>query len=82
MLNKNTNIKNWYTETYPSDDLGQELNDDITFYDLFYCLDHYHDVYELLGDIDSVVRERCFQALATIMGVNYEYIFEQWLKCN
>jgi hypothetical protein len=80
IVNENTNIKEWYMEEYPDDEVGATLNDDITFEGLFETLDSYGDVYEYLGGAaDSVVRERCFAKLAEIMQVDYSYIYEQWL---
>lgn len=75
-----TKIKEWYVKEYPMDELGVELNQDITFYDLFVVLDTYKSVYEALNVWDSIVRERVFGKLAEIMNVNYDYIYEQWLK--
>jgi len=37
-------------------------------------------VYALLGESDSIVRERVFDALATMMGVSYEVVYYQWLN--
>jgi hypothetical protein len=75
-----TKIKEWYIKEYPTDELGVEINNDITFYDLFVVLDTYKDVYEALNVWDSIVRERVFNKLAEIMNVDYGYIYEQWLK--
>lgn len=75
-----TNIKKWYLENYSSDELGQEIDEKATFYDLFYTLDREKDIYELLGDIDSIIRERVFEKLAEIMDCSYNYIYEQWLR--
>lgn len=75
-----TRIKKWYVKAYPTDELGVEINNEITFYDLFVVLDNRKDVYEALGVWDSIVRERVFGKLAEIMNVDYDYIFEQWLK--
>lgn len=72
-------IKKWYLENYANDTMGQELKNNVTFNDLFYALDRYKDIYETLGDIDSVVRERVFQKLAELMQVDYDYIYDQWL---
>lgn len=72
-------IKKWYLENYANDTLGKELKDNVTFNDLFYALDRYKDIYETLGDIDSLVRERVFEKLAEIMQVDYDYIYDQWL---
>ena len=73
-------IKQWYCNEYPEDELGEEIDPYITFEDLFDVLDNYQDVYEALGVDDSIIRERAFAMLATIMGVEYEYIYEQWLR--
>lgn len=76
---ENMKIKEWYTKEYASDDLGEELNENITFMDLFETLDRHKDVYELIGVSDSIVRERLFEKLAEIMEVDYDYIYEQWI---
>lgn len=76
---ENMKIKEWYTKEYASDDLGEELKDNITFMDLFEALDRHKDIYELIGVSDSIVRERLFEKLAIIMEVDYDYIYEQWL---
>lgn len=72
-------IKKWYLENYANDTMGKELKAGVTFNDLFYALDRYKDIYETLGDIDSLVRERVFQKLAELMEVDYDYIYDQWL---
>lgn len=82
MENEKSLIKEWYIKEYSTDDLGQEINEEITFYDIFYALDRYNDIYEVLGVEDSVIRERVFQKLADIMKVEYNYIYEQWLLCD
>ena len=73
-------IKTWYCETFPTDDLGLELNEGVTFEDLFDALDNYKDVYEVFGVGDSLIRERLFQRLADIIGMDYTYVYDQWLK--
>ena len=79
-LNKETNIKSYYMQEYPTDELGLEIKSHITFEDLFYTLDSYEDVYKFLGVHDSLVRERCFTHVAKIMKCDYDYIYQQWLK--
>ena len=80
MLFMKTNIKKWYMKKYPTDEVGATLNESITFEDLFYALDNRKEIYEVLGgEADSIVRERVFEKLASLMGVNYDYIYEQWL---
>lgn len=77
---ENTRIKEWYMNTYPTDDLGADINPNITFYDMFVVLDTYKDVYEALNVGDSLIRERVFSELAKIMDVDYDYIYQQWLR--
>ena len=79
-VTENTKIKEWYMTEYPDDELGVEMNKDITFYDLFVVLDTYKSVYDSLGVWDSIIRERVFSKLAEVMNVDYNYIYEQWLK--
>lgn len=81
-IDENTKIKEWYMNEFPADSLGSELKDNVTFYNMFECMDNYNDIYELIGVEDSIVRERCFVKLAEIMGVDYDYINEQWLRCG
>lgn len=79
MVTLATKIRTWYAREYPSDDLAKEISPTITFRDLFDALDAYQDVYELLGVGDSVIRERVFTKLAEIIGMDYDYIYDQWL---
>lgn len=65
---------------YPTDELGVEINDGITFGDLYRSLNNYHDVYSFLGVGDSIVRERCFERLSEVLNVDYDVIYKQWLK--
>lgn len=83
---ENMKIKEWYLKTFPNDEMGQDLLPEVTFKDLFEALDAYQDVYvTLFGDEmggDSVIRERIFQALAEIMEVPYQEIYDQWLMAE
>lgn len=80
MINENSNVREWYLSEYTEDEEGKNIKENITFYEVFYALDRYKDIYETIGDVDSIVRERIFQKLAEIMGVDYDYVYEQWLK--
>lgn len=82
MENEKNKVKEWYLKEYNTDELGKEINEEITFYDIFYALDRYKDIYEVLGVEDSLLRERVFRKLADIMKVEYNYIYEQWLLCD
>ena len=67
-------------ETYPSDELGEEIAENITFDDVFYTLDNYGDIYELIQVADSVIRERIFEKLCEVTGHTYEEVYNQWLR--
>jgi hypothetical protein len=75
-------IKSFYVDTYPTDNLGQEINGEASFEGLNKVLDCNIDVYEYLGVGDSLVRERVFSKLAELMGVSYDVIYDKWLKSD
>ena len=79
--NAKTRIRGWYLKAYPTDDLGEEIDPNVTFEDIFNTLDARRDVYRVIGVVDSIIRERVFAQLAKIMGTPYEYVFDQWLLC-
>lgn len=73
-------IKQWYTEHFPSDELGMEIGEHATFGGLMRVLDKGGDVYEYLGVSDSLVRERCFVELAVLYGIDYTDVYNKWLN--
>ena len=72
-------LKSFYLETYPEDDLGESMRDLATFADLCYWLINELDVYDLIGVADSIVRERLFQYLSTILYTSYDVIYDAWM---
>lgn len=76
---RNDAIKPWYLEAYPTDDLGEDLNEEATFKDLIVALKNGIDIYDVLGVSDSIIRERFFEKLAEIEQVTYDAIYNQWL---
>jgi hypothetical protein len=75
-----TNIKQYYIETHPADELGNELNEFTTFAGLYKALIKNEDVYKYLGVCDSLIRERCFFGLSEFLEVDYQEIYEMWLE--
>ena len=74
-------VADWYAVAFPHDEWGNEMmNKGVLFQDVFECLQVGFNVYALLGAGDSVVRERVFDALATMMEVSYDVIYYQWLN--
>lgn len=71
--------------TFPTDKAGsQDIRPSATFLGCLRCLDDFGDIYlYLMGNKgDSIVRERVFAKLADILGVDYGYIYDQWMKCH
>lgn len=79
------NVKDWYCETYPDDDLGLEINKFITFDDVITNLNECAegttnlDFYDLIQVSDSLIRERVFDKLSEILNVDYKSIYDLWL---
>lgn len=76
-------IREWYMEKYPHDELGAEMNPKATFIGLLNkiqtCLNS-QDVYEYIGEHDSLIRERLFQKLSSILDRPYDYVYNLWLN--
>lgn len=80
-MNRQTKIREWYRYAYPTDDWAIEnLNRIATFDDALECLNVGFNFYTFLGVSDSLVRERVFEALANLLGVEYGRIYELWLQ--
>jgi hypothetical protein len=73
-------IRQFYLESYPTDDLGLELNETPTFAGLLNQLIVGGDVYRYIGVADSVIRERLFERLAEELEVSYDYVYNLWIK--
>lgn len=77
--NGQTKLYDFYRECYPTDtEMIEQINRNATFQDAFECLQVGFNFYAFLGVSDSIVRERVFDALATLMGCSYEHIYYQW----
>ena len=73
-------LKDFYLNTYPTDELGTEINDNTHFAGLLNVLYTNGDVYEYIGVGDSIVRERLFSELADSLEASYDYIYNLWLN--
>lgn len=74
-------VKGWYLREYPEDDLGRELPPTRRFIDFVDALANGEDVYKLMGSADdSIIRERIFEKLSQILGVDYSAIYDAWLS--
>lgn len=73
-------VHDWYMETFPDDTLGMEINPDITFDDVLKALDDKKDIYVTLDVADSIIRERVFDRLAQLTGMDYDDIYTKWIS--
>lgn len=73
------NIRSYYLEAYPGDDMGPEINKEATFLGLFAQLVKGNNVYDYLGASDSLIRERVFDKLAKLLNEPYDFIYNLWL---
>jgi len=72
------NIREYYLENFPTDELGNEINPTATFSNLWTAI-RGGFFYEYIGVFDSVIRERIFERFSEITGHDYDYIYEEWL---
>ena len=79
---KTNNMKEFYLQAYPTDELGAEINEGTNFYGLLDCLWSGKDVYEYIGVYDSLVRERLFDELQNRANFSREHVSYIWLKNN
>ena len=79
---KRINVRKWYMKTYPSDELGDEINQKLTLWDFYNALSQNRDIYKVIGVGDSVVRERIFEKLSKVLGVAYDTIYNMWESVN
>lgn len=78
---KNENIRKWYMEEYPDDELGTELNKNVTFEMVYEFMKKGIDFYDLMGSAcDSTIRERIFNQLSIAYDTSYENIYDLWLE--
>jgi len=75
-------IREFYLEKFPHDELGVEINENATWVGLLKELNTNGQVYDYLGVGDSLVRENCFAQLANLIGVDYNEIYYKWLNID
>ena len=73
------NIRQFYLETFPTDELGAEINPKANFESLWIVI-RGGLVYEYIGVFDSIVRERIFEKFSELTGHNYDFIYQEWLN--
>lgn len=72
-------VRTWYKAAYPTDELGDEIHPALTFGDTLIAIVKGEDIYQTLGTWDSIVRERLFEKLCEITGLEYGEIYLSWV---
>lgn len=72
-------VKDYYINMFPDDELGAEINPELTFDQVYTALENGEEIYDVLGVGDSIVRERVFAELARRRNVDYDVIYYLWL---
>jgi hypothetical protein len=76
------NIREYYLQNFPADELGIEINENATFDGLVIVLNNYGDVYQYIGVDDSLMRERLFWELSQLTGTPYDDVYYLWLMAS
>ena len=79
---KDDSVASWYVKEYPTDDMGGDIIADVTFEDIYDGMKNKQDFYDIIGVGDSLIRERVFNELADIYGVDYEDIYNIWIDSD
>ena len=74
-----SDIKDWYTKNYPTDELGRNLKH-IGFRETYEEMKKGKDFYNTVGVEDSVVRERVFSQMAKENKKSYDDIYNTWIN--
>jgi hypothetical protein len=71
------NIREWYKDKYPSDDMGNDIYFEATFKGL---VNNITNVYDYIYVFDSLVRERVFEELSNRLDIPYDSVYNIWLS--
>lgn len=76
------NLKRWYKSKYPHDNMGDELNAEVSLLDVLDGMIAGRDLYDIIKAQDSLLRERIFEKLSETMCISYIIIYSLWLASN
>ena len=72
-------LRDWYMETFPTDDLGEYLNN-VLFEEIYKQLYRGVDIYNVIGVGDSIIRERVFLEMSERFDIDPEVLYTMWLN--
>lgn len=75
-------LRDYYLLEYPDDEDGAGIRPDVTFGTLADVLIHCeaNAAYVVIGEADTLIRERLFAGLAEGIGVECDVVYDQWGK--
>lgn len=72
-----SSFKKRYAKDYP-DDYQLDKIKDVTFREIAKGLAAKKDIYDIIGDVDSVIRERAFGYLTDMTKMDYDDFYDAW----
>ncbi len=83
---KNLSLKQFYTQTFPTDEMGSVIHPLATFKGLEKRINKGVNLYAYIfgnpHEYDSLVRERLFEKLAQLLNVDYSAIYDKWVNSS
>ena len=80
-----TRVRDWYINQYPEgsyfiskEDIEREMSE-ATFEEVYLMIGN---VYDILNIKESDIREKVFEKLAELYGVDYDTIYYRWLNSD
>ena len=72
-------VKDWYSANYPNDEVVEDMNEAITFREVWDGLKERRDFYGMVRVGDSLVRQNIFGHIAELIGKHVDYVYFTWL---
>lgn len=77
---KSVNLKEWYADTYPTDDWAiGKVNETVNLLDVFDYMLEGGDFYDITGVDDSMFRERVFYKMSNLLHADYDVMYNLWM---
>lgn len=72
-------VRKWYMAAYPDDELGAQLDANLTFDEALAAVPTGNGFYSALGVGDSLARERIFEEMSRRFDYDYDDLYDSWL---
>lgn len=67
----------WYQNLFPTDELAEKVAR-VTFEEIYNKMVNGEDFYDIIGVMDSIVRERIFSGMVNAKGISYDELYDIW----